>query len=79
MNAGRSPTPMTAKAYRAQETRWRFLTVLSKEGGHHRMEFADRTAARAFAAWLIGTRTVRRIDLRDTNDLDSGMGWADPE
>lgn len=75
---GIRPT-LTAKAYRAQETRWRFLAIRTKDGGSHRLELADRTAARAFAEWLIGTRTVRRIELRDTNDLDSGMGWADPE
>lgn len=72
-------SPMSAKAHRAQETRWRFLSIRTKEGGHHRIEFENRSLARAFAQWLIATRTVRRIDLRDTRDLDSGFGWADPE
>jgi hypothetical protein len=71
--------PLTAKAHRAQETRWRFLSIRTKGNDCHVAEFPDRTAARAFARWLLETRTVRAISLWDRNQLDSGEGWADPD
>lgn len=74
-----SAKSITAKDHRAQETRWRFLSIRTKQGDGHLAEFPNRTAARAFAKWLLETRTVRVISLWDRNQIDSGEGWADPD
>lgn len=70
---------MDRKAYRAQETRWRFLSVRSKDDKNFHMEFESRTKAREFATWLLETRTIRTISLFDKNYADSGEGWGDPD
>lgn len=69
---------MDRKAYRAQETRWRFVTVRTKSGEHHTLELADRTAARAFATWLASTGAIRRVEITDKNYCEGGEAWADP-
>lgn len=79
MTAVKDGPPLTAKGHRAQETRWRFLTVRTLENLYHHLELKDRTAARAFAEWLMSTGQARRIELTDMNQADSGFGWANPD
>lgn len=66
------------KEWRAQETRWRFLSVHGRNGKFYNLELSSRTSAREFAVWLIETGECFKVDLRDKNGLDGGEGWADP-
>lgn len=74
-----SAAAKTAKAHRGQETRWRFLSIRTKDNKYHMAEFENRTAARGFAEWLFATGAARRIHLTDKNHADSGFGWANPD
>jgi hypothetical protein len=69
---------MTPKAYRAQETRWRFLSVCTKDNVFHRVEMQDRSCAILFAEHLVLTGAARKVSLVDTGGTDSGHGWAAP-
>lgn len=69
-------TRLTPKAYKAQETRWRYLSVCTKDNEFHQVELGDRTKAVAFAEHLIKTGAARKVSLIDVNHADSGQGWA---
>lgn len=76
VDAATERTRLTPKAYRAQETRWRFLSVCTRDNEFYTLELENRTRARAFAEHLVKTGAARKVGLIDKNHADSGFGWA---
>lgn len=67
---------ISAKNFRALETRWRFLSVCTPTNEFYRIELENQTKARSFAKHLIKTEAARKVTLIDQNHADSGYGWV---
>ncbi len=68
------PELLSPKAYRAQQTRWRFLSVRTSDNDFHAIEMKNRSEAELFALWLV-SNTRCKVDLMDKNMVDGGTGW----